>query len=62
MNLRRDFELWTCNIIETVTEYGTLEFGLIVLFFFNYPIGRYAPHRLMCLNKPIVARMQNVVV
>jgi hypothetical protein len=28
MDLRKDFELWTCNIVETFTGYGTFEFGL----------------------------------
>jgi hypothetical protein len=30
MNLQRDFELWTCNIVETVVDYGTFEVGVYV--------------------------------
>ena len=32
MNLRKDFELWTFNIVETVIDYGTFEVGLSVFF------------------------------
>jgi hypothetical protein len=28
--IRRDFELWTFNIVETVIDFGTLEVGLNV--------------------------------
>jgi hypothetical protein len=30
MNLRRDFELLTLNIVKTVIDYGALEHGLNV--------------------------------
>jgi hypothetical protein len=30
MNLRRNFELWTSNIVATVTDYGTFEVVLNV--------------------------------
>ena len=30
MNLRRNFELWTSNIVATVIDYGTFEVGLNV--------------------------------
>ena len=32
MNLRRNFELWTYNTVETVIDYGTFEVGLNVFF------------------------------
>jgi hypothetical protein len=32
MNLRRDFELWTFNIVEIAIDYGGLEVGLNVIF------------------------------
>jgi hypothetical protein len=32
MNLRRDFELWTINIVETVIDYRTFEVGLNVSY------------------------------
>ena len=46
MNLRRDFELWTFNIVETAIDYG-------IKCILYYAMARYGPHRLMCLNKPI---------
>ena len=56
MDLRRDFELWTFNIVDTVQTIGTLEVGL--MYFLNYAMARYGPHRLMCLNKPLGARRE----
>jgi hypothetical protein len=31
MNIRRDFELWTFNIIETIIVYGDFVVGLNIL-------------------------------
>ena len=60
MNLRRDFELLTFNIVEAAIDYGTKEVGINVHF--NYSVARYGPHRLICLNKPMGAREWNVMV
>jgi hypothetical protein len=55
MNLRRDLELWTFNIVETAMTMRTLKVGLnafcIMLCLMCPP-----PHRLMCLNKSMGAR------
>jgi hypothetical protein len=51
MNLRKALELWTFNIVETAIDYG--DFGNCN---FYYAMGRYGPHRLMSLNKPMGAR------
>jgi hypothetical protein len=32
MNLRKDFELWIFNIVETIVDIGTFEVGLDVFF------------------------------
>jgi hypothetical protein len=45
MNLRRDLELWTFNIVETAIDYE--DFVCIL----HYAMFKYGPHRLMCLNK-----------
>ena len=61
MNLRRDFELWTFNIVETAVEYG--DFGSWTKCILHYAMFKYAPpHRLICLNKPMGARKWNVMV
>jgi hypothetical protein len=49
MNLRRDFELWTFNIIDTTIDYG--DFGSWAKCVLHYAMFRYGPHRLICLNK-----------
>jgi hypothetical protein len=59
MNVRRDFELWTFNIIEAVMDYGG--FGSWSKCTLHYAMFRYGPHRLMHLNKPIGAREWNVM-
>ena len=45
MNLKRDFELWTFNIVETVVDYGTFEVGInvfcIMLWLCMAPIDSY---------------------
>jgi hypothetical protein len=45
MDLRRDFELWTCNIVETAIDYGG--FGSWTKCILHYAVFRYGPHRLM---------------
>ena len=50
MDLRRDFELWTLNIVETARDYGDV--GSWTKCILNYAMARYGPHRLMGLNKP----------
>jgi hypothetical protein len=49
MNLRRNFELWTFNTVETVIDYGTFEVGL--KYILHYAMDRYGPHSRLCLNK-----------
>lgn len=58
MYLRRDFELWTSNIVETAIDYGEVRLNV----FFYYDMTTYDPHRLICFNKPMKAREWNVVV
>jgi hypothetical protein len=58
MDLRRDFELWTFNIVETAIDYG--DFGSWTKCTFYYAMARYGPHRL-CLNKLMGAREWNVM-
>ena len=60
MNLRRDFEFWTFNIVEIAIDYG--DFGSWAKCIFSYAMAKYGPHRLMCLNKTMGAREWNVVV
>ena len=60
MNLRRDVELWTFNIVETAIDYG--DFGSWTKCTFYYAIARDDSHRLMCLNKSMGAREWNVMV
>jgi hypothetical protein len=50
MSLRRDFELWIFNIVETSIDCGTSEIELNIL---HYVMARYCPKRLTCLNKPM---------
>ena len=54
MNLRREFELWTFNIVETAIDNGNFESCTKCTFY--YAMVRYGPYRLMCLNKPMGAR------
>ena len=51
MDLRRDFELWTFNIVETAVDYR--DFGSWTKYVFYYAITRYGHQRLICLNKPM---------
>jgi hypothetical protein len=62
MNLRRDLELWTFNIVEAAIEYEDFESWTICIL--HYAMFKYAPpsHRLMCLNKSMGAREWNVMV
>ena len=46
INLRRDLELWTFNIIETAIDYG--DFGSWTKCILHYALFGYGPHRLMC--------------
>jgi hypothetical protein len=50
MNLRKDLELWTFNILETAIDYGV--FGNWTKCIFSYAMVRHGSHRLMCLNNP----------
>ena len=58
MNLRRDFELWTFNFVETAMDYEDLKVGLNA-FCIMFKDG---PRRLMFLNKSMGAREWNVMV
>jgi hypothetical protein len=60
MNLRKDFELWTFNLVETAKDYR--DFGSWTKCILLYAMFRYVPHRLICLNKPMLAREWNVMV
>ena len=60
MNLRRDLELWTFNIVETAIDYE--DFKSWTKCILHYAMFKYGPHRLMCLNKPMGAREWNVMV
>ena len=60
MNLRRDLELWTFNVVETTIDYGDFESWTKCIL--HYAMFRYGPHRFICLNKPMGAREWNVMV
>ena len=60
MDLRRNFELWTFNIVETGIDYGNFGSWTKCIFFLSMAI--YGPHRLICLNKPMGARERKVMV
>ena len=60
MNLRRDLELWTFNIVATAIDYEDFESWTKCIL--HYAMFKYGPHRLMCLNKPMGAREWNVMV
>jgi len=60
MNLRRDFELWTFNIVGTAIDYG--DFGNRTKHGIFYVMSQYGPHRFICLNKLMGAREWNVIV
>jgi hypothetical protein len=60
MNLRRDFKVWTCNVVEIVIGCGDFEIGLNV-FFIMLCLGM-SLYRLMCLNKPVGVREWTVMV
>ena len=45
MHLRRDFQLWTFKIVETIIDCG--DFGSVT----KYTFENHAIARLMCLNK-----------
>jgi hypothetical protein len=52
MNLRRDFELWTFNIVESVIDDG--DFWSWIKCILHYAMFRFDPQRLVCLNKLMV--------
>jgi hypothetical protein len=60
MTLRRDFELQTFNIVETVIDNG--DFGSWTKCILYFAIFMNAPHRLICLKKLMGAREWNVMV
>jgi hypothetical protein len=60
MNLRRNFELWTFNIIETAIDYE--DSGSWTKCILHYAMFRYGPHRFIYLDKPIGAREWNMIV
>ena len=60
LDLRRDFELWTFNIVDTAIDHEN--FGNWTKCTFYYAMFRYGLHRLMCLNKPRGARKWNAMV
>ena len=48
MNLRRDLELWTFNIVATAIDYEDFESWTKCIL--HYAMFKYGPHRLMFLN------------
>ena len=60
MNLRRDLELWTVNIVATAIDYEDFESWTKCIL--HYAMFKYGPHRLMFLNKSMGAREWNVMV
>lgn len=54
MNLRRDFEFWTFNTVETVRDFGTFEVGLNMFSIILW-LGMALTDSL-CLKKPMGAR------
>jgi hypothetical protein len=61
MNLRRNLEVWTFNIVETAIYYEDSESWTKCIL--HYAMFMYAPPtRLMCLNKSMETREWNVMV
>ena len=60
MNLRRDLELWTFNIVETAIYYEDFESWTKCIL--HYAMFKYGPHRLVFLNKSMGTRERNVMV
>ena len=60
MNLRRDLELWTFNIVETAIDYE--DFESWTKYILHYAMFKYGSHRLMVLNKSMGTREWNVMV
>jgi hypothetical protein len=60
MNLKRDFELMSFNVIDTAIHYE--DFRSWTKCVLHYAMFRYGPHRLICLKKPMEAREWNVMV
>jgi hypothetical protein len=51
MNIRREFEPQTFNIVQTDIDYE--DFWSWTKCIFHYAMFIYCPHRLLCLNKPM---------
>jgi hypothetical protein len=60
LNLRREFQLWTFNIVETAMDYG--DFGSWTKCILHYAMFKYGLHRFICLTKPMGSREWNVMV
>ena len=61
MNLRRDLELWTFNIVETAIDYE--DFKSWTKCILHYAMcNMVSSHRLMCLNNSMGTREWNVMV
>ena len=60
MNLRRDLELWTFNIVETAIDNEHFESWTKCIL--HYAMFKYGPYRLMFLNKSMGTRERNVMV
>ena len=60
MNLRRDLELWTFNIVEAAIYYEDFESWTKCIL--HHAMFKYGPHRLMFLNKSMGTREWNVMV
>ena len=60
MNLRRDLEHWTFNIVSTTIDYEDFESWTKRIL--HYATFKYGPHRLMFLNKSMRASEWNGMV
>ena len=54
MNLRRDLELWTFNIVVTAIDYEDFESWIKCIL--HYAMFKYGPHIFLYSNKLIGAR------
>ena len=61
MDLRRDFDLSTFNIVDTAIDYEDFE-SWTKCNILHYAMDGYVPHSLRCLNNPMRAREWNVMV
>lgn len=60
MNVRRNVDLWTFNIVVIAVDYGG--FGNWTKCTLDYAMCRHGLHKLKCLNKPMTAREWNVII